>query len=48
MIGTGWIGVHNTVFLAIKYKVLYLNENIMFHLNFLAYSQYVSHKSFSP
>ena len=44
----GWIGVHNTVFLAIKCEVLYLNENIMFRLNLLAYSQYVLHIRFAP
>ena len=46
--GTEWIGVHNTVFLAIKCEVLYLNENIMFRLNVLAYSQYVLHISAAP
>ena len=40
--------VHNTVFLAIKCEVLYLNENIMFRLKFLAYSQYVLHISVAP
>ena len=35
--------VHNTVFLVIECEVLYLNENIMFRLNLLAYSQSVLH-----
>ena len=46
--GTGWIGVHNTVFLVIKCEVLYLNENILFHLNLLAYFQHVLHIIFAP
>ena len=46
--GTGWTGVHNTVFLVIKCEVLHLNENIMFRLNLLAYSQYVLYISFAP
>ena len=46
--GTGWIGVHNAVFSVIKCEVLYLNENIMFRLNLLAYSQHVLHISFAP
>ena len=40
--------VHNTVFLVIECEVLYLNENIMFRLNLLAYSQYVLHTIFAP
>ena len=40
--------VHNTVFLVIEREVLYLNENIMFRLNVLAYSQYVLHTIFAP
>ena len=36
----------NTVL--IKCEVLHLNENIMFRLNLLAYSQYVLYISFAP
>ena len=34
--------------LVIKCEVLHLNENIMFRLNLLAYSQYVWYISFAP
>ena len=45
VLGKRWIGVRHTVFLAIKCEVLYLNENIMFRLNFVDYSKYMfSHK----
>ena len=46
ILDTWGIWTHNTMFLAIKCQVLYLNETMMFCLKFLAYSQYLLQKSF--
>ena len=47
ILGTWVIGALNTIFLVIKYVVLYSNENRRFHLNFVVNSQYMLHISFA-